>query len=183
MKRFSEKFEGACVGHGPKHSDIPNTDLQPEINQFLSEYPFLQQDKGYVNFLERYAGATLDAPEGLIVIIFGFVLDIGGLHMTQDEGPIIDDEGFLCIAAVQVRSDEDAKGFDEYAKGFDEYTDLAFSFDATGERRPGIYRNIGLNPKAWYCEDFLTWLRLLIDKQGQLVDNSPDVKTIATEPE
>jgi hypothetical protein len=175
MRRFAEEFEGAVVGQGPKHPDSPRPELQSEIDQFLNEYPFLREDAGYVAFLETYAGATVDSPEGVIVVIFGFLLDVG-LHITEDEGPLIDDEGFLTFATVQVRTAEGKEGFHEY-------TDMAFGFDATGERPPGIYRKIDFNPTAWYCQDFLTWLRLLVENRGRLFDDPPGVTTMAEEQE
>jgi hypothetical protein len=160
MFRFAADLDGAVIGRGPRHPVRPRGHVEAEIDRFLAEYPVLRRDAGYVEFLETYAGATADSPDGLIVVIFGFDPDVG-LHMTQDEGPLVDDDGFLAFATVQVRIVEGPTGVHEYL-------DMGFSYDVTGARPPGVYRSLGMEPSAWFCEDFQHWLRLVVERHGRL---------------
>jgi hypothetical protein len=49
----------AEVGHGPSHPTHPNPALAPLISSFLEQYPLLRKDRGYVEFLDIYAGAHI----------------------------------------------------------------------------------------------------------------------------
>lgn len=52
------------VGRGFKHPSSPRLELQTQTTNFIAEYPFLQQDQGYIDFLEFYAGASFNYPNG-----------------------------------------------------------------------------------------------------------------------
>lgn len=79
MKKFSN-LGYASVGRGPKNTESPRPELQQEIDNFLDEHSYLQNDSGYVDFLEYYSGARVDFPEGELVIdIFVFLEEIGFL--------------------------------------------------------------------------------------------------------
>src|SRR5260221_13257818 len=87
----------AQVGRGPKYPAEPATHLLPEIDSFLDSYSFLKQDKGYVDFLEFYAGASVFWPNGeLIIDIFGFTKVSS--HLLNLEGPVVDEDGYLMFA-------------------------------------------------------------------------------------
>jgi hypothetical protein len=162
MEKFT-KIGYATVGRGPKHPEFPQTELQEEIDVFLSQYSFLQKDRGYVDFLECYAGAMIDSPEEKLVInIFGFLEDIS-LHLLEDESSIIDDQGFYAFCSSVVRVEE---GEHPYYVGS---VGLGYTFDATGTRRWGVYRSIEGEPCEWYCNSFLDWLEKLIARKGKLL--------------
>lgn len=161
MTRFTE-LGFASVGRGPKHPQSPRPELHEEIDNFLSQHPYLRKDNGYIDFLECYAGAMVDWPNGELVIdIFGFSEDVS-LHLTQDEGSVIDDEGFyaFCSSVVRVDKDQESKH---------EYLGLGYAFDSTGTRKWGVYRCIEDEPCQWYCASFREWLKELIDKKGRLM--------------
>jgi hypothetical protein len=145
---------GAVVGHGPKHPTAPNVSIAPDIRTFLEQYLFLQQDHGYVTFLESYAGAHILQPDGALSIdLFGF-LSIS-THMTEYEDPIIDTEGYLTFCTISVRAAQD----------------LAYSFDSTLSRPWGIYETSTtpqlLSTTRWYCSSFTDWLRQVINTYGR----------------
>jgi hypothetical protein len=165
VKEFSE-WRNAEVGQGPEHPTHPNPELKAAVDGFLEEYPFLYNDAGYVEFLKSYAGAHVNWPDDeLVVDIFGFT-EVS-TEFTEGEDPIIDKEGYLtfCLEFFRVQPGSEIESIQI----------LTFAFDATLQRRPGIYRQVvGKRPgdpvtTAWYCDTFLEFLRDLIDKQGRLL--------------
>ena len=147
----------AFVGKGPKHPTSPRPEIQPEISSLLTQYPFLEKDQGYVDYLEHYAGAVVDRPSGdLFISIFGLDEDVS-LHLTRGEGPIVDNEGFFTFCDSVVRDQEQND------------IGLGYVFDATGERRKGVYIvTEDSSEPHWYCESFLQWLADIIQKEGKL---------------
>jgi hypothetical protein len=137
--------------------------LAQEIEAFLNEYPFLRQDQGYVDFLESYAGAWVAWPNNdLVIDLFGFTQV--STHIVKEDGYIVDPTGFLTICDGMVRLREG--GFREGVIG------QGFAFDATGERKWGIYRYVMIDgieaAMDWYCETFLQALSALIETKGRL---------------
>jgi hypothetical protein len=154
MARFAE-LEGAVVGVGPRKSSHPNTEIQGKIDFFLNSYPFLHQDRGYIDFLEFYAGAhVLRGDYEVAIDIFGF-LDIS-THMLDYEDPIVDEDGFLTFSLAILQ----------------ENRHLAFGFDATQHRTWGVYRAVVDENGAsyvWYCDTFLEWLNQIVQKDGNIL--------------
>lgn len=161
MKEFS-RLEGAEIGRGPKHPSSPDPSLAPEIEEFLNQYPFLRQDRGYVDFLECYAGAWVMWPNlDFVVDLFGFANV--STHIVKEDGYVVDPTGFLkfCDGLVRIH-----KGV-----GHEGVLGQGFAFDATGKRRWGVYRSITdevESDKYWYCETFLQALAALIETKGNL---------------
>jgi hypothetical protein len=160
MARFSE-IGYVTIGRGPKHPFLPNPLLAEQITSLLNEYPFLVQDQGYIDFVECYAGASMNHPaEALMVDIYGFTH--ASSHLIELPGSIVDDNGFLMFAGIYWRQDiNDPRSLVE----------LDFAFDATGSRVQGVYgyRVGGDNGYQWYCKSFLEWFDLLIVKKGRLL--------------
>lgn len=143
----------ARVGQGYEHPTAPNLDLQAETDAFLDAHPFLNAFPNYVQFLKCYAGAAFHAPDGSIFIdIFGFI-DTVTLTVTDEESPIIDAEGYytFCTGLVTTKSGLETK--EDY---------FAFGFDATGNRKQGIYEYVTRKDGESYyflCNrSFLSWL-------------------------
>ena len=155
----------ALIGRGWRHPQQPNLSIKEETINFLQDYPALQQDKSYVDFLEMYAAAMIDYPDGTLTIsIFGFLDDIS-LHFTKDEGLIVDEDGFLmfCSTVVTIPTPNGTESIG-----------LDYAFDVTGMRKPGIYQDIvdANHPSAtfkWYAPNFLDWLYQLVNKKGILL--------------
>jgi hypothetical protein len=154
MHQFAQ-FDGAQVGHGPKHPTEPNLTLTEEIATFFNHYSFLQHDQGYVDFQEYYAGASViilsDNNLTVDIDIFGF-LDVS-THMTKYEDPIVDEDGHLVFSYILFNKKQ-------------------FSFSFNTNREWGVYRTVvweNLDRQtSWYCATFLEWLERLIQYQGRL---------------
>ena len=177
MERFLKGFPDARVGRGPKHPTEPRRELGPKINGFLRKYKFLQQDIGYVVFLKTYAGAFVSEP---YIDIAGFTTGLS-LHLTDDEGDVIEN-GQMIFAEINV-----------HVLGGpttnERYENMTFGFEATGTHPPGIYitRYLAADKRwsnaveidwQWFCKDFLTWLRLLIETRGHLYLALPNTKSL-----
>lgn len=163
MREFAE-LDGAEVGQGPKHPIEPNLALTDVVTGFLKEHTFLKQDRGYVDFLECYAGAWVMWPnDDLVIDLFGFT-EVSRNIANPDEGEVVDTDGFLVFCDGLVRLQDDL--------GFSTVLGQAFAFDATGKRKWGVYRYIiddsGKTDKYWYCETFLRMLEALIGTKGKL---------------
>jgi len=154
---------GAVVtGHGPKHPEAPSDDLGAEIAAFLDEHGFLRRDEEYVDFLESYAGLLLTREHDFLSLsVYGFDPEIG-LHLTEGEGDLLTEDGFLTFADATVSEQEGVFGPNDPLG-------VAFGFDATGERRPGVYRNLSGRPYEWYCEGFTEWLETLVRLRGRWI--------------
>ena len=140
------------LGRGPRHPAAPRPELAVGIAAFLEHYPFLRRDPGYVEFLERYAGAVLTREKDMFSVgIYGFDEDVA-MHIVSGPGDIVEN-GFLTIADVVIPNEPD-KPFSENVDGY------GVAFDATGARRRGVHRTRG-DEGAWIAETFIDWLRLL----------------------
>jgi hypothetical protein len=154
------QFGTVETGHGPRHPTAPSPAFASEIAAFLDEYPFVKRDRGYVEFLECYAGLLFwRAQDCLSLSIYGFDPDVS-LHLAEGEGDIITREGFLTFADAAVPIEE-GRFSSEDPQG------AAFGFDATERRRWGVYRCSSNQPYEWYCETFEEWLGLLVSLRGR----------------
>jgi hypothetical protein len=164
IENLMEKFlqiDGAAAGNGPRHPVQPDPSAEIRISSFLDTYPFLHQDPCYRDFLEVYAGAAINSSdENDLVDILGFS-DVSP-DIEYFEGPVVSSNGFLVFAiCAYYRHTEQQLYMYEHD----------FAFDASGTRKPGIYRMVSAldqEPSAftWYIGDFCSWLEDLIDKGG-----------------
>ncbi|MGH3797722.1 MAG: hypothetical protein ACRDRT_01920 [Pseudonocardiaceae bacterium] len=158
-----ERIPGALAGRGPRHPEAPDLSIENQLVQFLDTYPALRRDVGYVEFLEKYAGAMIkNAGETQIVDLLGFS-DVS-TGMLEMDGPVVDENGFLlfaqCIFHVIVEG------------GLVDMYEYDFAFDAYGERPPGVYRCSATlrshgEPYVWYADGFCSWLVELVDQGGR----------------
>lgn len=137
--------------------------LQRQVDALLATYPFLERDAGYVAYLRRYGGAIVVRVDALVLSLYGFSHDIG-MHIVDGPGePVCDGCLVFCDmsvpAAVRARTD---------VKETVETVAVGFGFEATGERRPGVYRFVDGGDGEWFCETFLEWLAILIETDGQI---------------
>ena len=84
-------------------------------------------------------------------------------HLLEGPGETIDRYGFLAFAYTEFTLGKSLEGC----------VTLGFSFDATGERREGIYRSTrypggSASGSDWYCESLTGWLRMVIVARGRL---------------
>jgi hypothetical protein len=166
--RFLE-IEGSAAGCGPRHQTQPQEAMGARISSFLNAYPLLCHDPCYRDFLEIYAGASINqridagTTAGLSgknsVNILGFS-DVS-LDIEELEGPVVDD-GFLIFAMC---------GYRRHVKQYFYFYEHDFAFDVSGIRRPGVYRYVSepgqeSSSFSWYIGDFCSWLEDLIDRRG-----------------
>ncbi len=151
------------LGRGPKHPSEPEPALATDVVQLLAQYPFLRRDPGYVAFLERYAGAVLWRDPNLLSLeLFGFHPELS-THIVTGPGEIIE-HGFFTFCDMVVPRTPEAPFADPIG--------LGFGFDATQERRWGVYRLWGGGEADWYCDTFLEWLEKFIALDGRLIDEA-----------
>lgn len=163
MDRFC-RIPGATAGRGPQHPSDPDPTSAPQLAKFLEMYPTLRSDQGYVAFLERYCGASIDGGDDRpLVDVLGFSDASTGL--LEMDGPVVDDDNFLLFAQYVHHRIEDGKLIDTEEQDF--------AFDTTGARRPGVYRLFSSRRASdehfeWHTEDFLSWLDRLARQDGIL---------------
>jgi hypothetical protein len=166
MREFAA-LEGSVVGRGPRHPDAPEPRIQVELDELLRKHPFLKSDKGYIEFLERYAGAAIDREdESLIAHIFGFSnVTLNLLEDDQFSGSAVDEDGFFmfCSSVVSINTEKDIVSI----------LGLDYAFEVTGSRNWGIYQSISQSDGKssgyrWYCQDFIQWLAEFIKFDGKL---------------
>jgi hypothetical protein len=151
VERF-RRLPGAKVGDGPG---------QPErVERFLDEYPFLRTDLGYVAFLRRYSGASIESDDlAQLVDIFGF--GDASTDIEEMDGPVLTGDGFLIFAQCVYRVLDG--GVHTGTREHD------FAFDSAEGGRPGVYRFApGGAGFAWYGDGFLAWLADLVERDGWL---------------
>lgn len=155
---------GASVGHGPHHPTEPDVDVGLRVDEFLKAHPTLRRDPGYVEFLDKYAGAGIENDDvSQIVDVLGFT-DVS-TDMEEMDGPVVDDEGFLMVAEAVYHLRDDGRTTSTLQH--------AFAYDVTGERPPGIYRSLvtsdQLEPNfAWAFDNFEAWLEEIVACEGWL---------------
>lgn len=158
-----ERIPGALAGRGPRHPESPDLSIEDQLVQFLDTYPILRRDAGYVEFLEKYAGAMIKNPdETQIVDVLGFS-DVS-TGMLEMDGPVVDEHGFLLFAQCIFHIIVEGRLVDMY-----EYD---FAFDTSEEGRPAVYRCSATlrsqgEPYVWYADGFCSWLVELVDQDGR----------------
>jgi hypothetical protein len=148
--------------------------LQPEsststaefdVTGFLDMYPFVKRDQGYVDFLSHYGGALVgDEYDTISLGIYGFSDEFGPYLL---EPPVIDDEGFFTFADLLVTI--------ETEEGDEEEVGMAFSFDATGMRRWGVYRRFIDESDYWYAHTFVELLENIRERNGGLLEKKNEL--------
>ena len=135
-------------------------DLLLDVAGFLDMYPFVRRDQGYVDFLSHYGGALVgDEYDAISLGIYGFSDQFGPYLL---EPPVIDDEGFLTFADLLVTIESE--------QGDEEEVEMAFSFDATGMRRWGVYRRFIDEPDYWYAHTFMELLEDILKRNRGLLE-------------
>jgi hypothetical protein len=153
---------GARVGHGPRHPSSADLSVGPRVREFFEKFPALTSDRAYVEFQQKYAGASINNEERQqIDDIFGFT--DASTNIIEMEGPIVDDNGFVVFAQCIFHQVVDGKLLDMY-----EYD---FAFNVSGKLDPGIYRNyatLRTEPTAFTScvSDFHSWLEGLVARNG-----------------
>lgn len=132
MSRFSA-IPGSSVGRGPRHPTNPDPDVGLRIARFLEAYPLLRRDAGYVEFLEKYAGASIENDDfSQIVDILGFT--DASTDIEEMDGPVVDSDGFLMVAEAVYHLREGGRNTGTLQH--------AFAYDVTGDRAEGLYHSL-----------------------------------------
>jgi hypothetical protein len=162
MARFAE-LPGAEIGRGPRHPSHPDETRAEEIEAFLNRYPRLRQDPSYVEFLEKYAGASLEIAEGPLLEVLGF--SDASTEMEEMDGPIVSEQGFLLIAEAIYHRRVDGQTLAT--------TEKAFAYDVTGIRGSGLFCSVvtGKSVDVRYSPSYVNfhaWLQDVIATKGWL---------------
>jgi len=152
------------LGKGPKHPE-GDSSLQPEIDEFLAQYPTIARDRSFVDFLEYYSAAAVDWPdEQLTIEIYGFSPEIT-LLIGRPEEPLIDALKFFRFSEILVKLGPHGE----------QAIDGLYAFDISKDRVAGIYQkttvwttdSASIN-YAWYCATFSEWLSRVVEAGGRL---------------
>jgi hypothetical protein len=151
------------TGFGPKHPETANITLQPMLEEIYKRFPFLQQDAGYCEFLECYGGLSYSQEKDLLSLdIFGISNEVS-THLLYGPGEAVTSDGVLTFCSVSLVRDP-------FSPRPDEMQGIGFGFDATGERRQGVYQCFDSAPYYYYCSNFLEWLNCFIRNNGQFIE-------------
>src|SRR5215471_3191726 len=135
VERFTQ-LPGAVVGRGPRHPVQPDPSIAPRIEWLLENYPRLRRYQSYVDFLEMFAGATIENedPNGKnLVHVLGFGEEFFEIDVDWSGEGEIETDGYIVFAICAYHRDRERE-LDTY-----EYD---FALETSGARRPGIYRAV-----------------------------------------
>jgi len=157
-------ISGASVGRGPRHPTEPDPEIELRIGRFLETYPALLADADYVEFLEKYAGASIENDDfSQIVDILGFTE--ASTDIEEMDGPIVDSNGFLMVAEAvyHLREGERTTGTLQHA----------FAYNVTGDHPKGLYHSLVSQQRpepsfTFAFENFVAWLDDLVAREGWL---------------
>lgn len=164
----------ASVGRGPRNPVKPNPAYAQVVQEFLQRFPYLRDYPDYVDFLERYAGAVVFAPEGTrndVDFIYATIYGCGEWEFADEAPAGATPEGFFefAVAEMQFRQPN--------TMGVPVGADLLaiFGFDATGTRPKQVYATVyphdELSPPPMrpFCSSFTEWFRLFVEARGWLI--------------
>jgi hypothetical protein len=147
---------GAAVGRGPWHPTKPQPSVADDLTWFFDEqYPGLQSDSGYVEFMWKYAGLSRsDEGRHHLFYLYGFGPATADIIHDLDED-LADEDRMFTFAACTVDGDIPERPLDSYS--------VDFGFDLTGRRRPGVYRyestmQVPRTAWVWHTSDFTSFL-------------------------
>lgn len=154
-----EAMGDIAVGFGLEHPVAPDLRREEEVRSFLAQLPPSCRDPDWLAFLLRYGGLQWEIDAGN----FGLM---GYRWVSEDlidaEEEAIDEHGFLSFAYLDVALER-----------MELDVTLIYGFDATGERRPGVYR-LQVNPEptpdtawAYYQPSFMAFLRAVAAVNGE----------------
>ncbi|MFI7742534.1 hypothetical protein [Kocuria rhizosphaericola] len=163
MTRFAD-VRGSSIGRGPLHPTSPDPGPGPRIARFLDTYPRLRRDAGYVEFLQKYAGASIENEDlSQIVDILGF--SDASTDMEELDGPVVDRNGFLMIgeAVYHLRDGIRNVGTLEHA----------FAYQVADEQARGLFHSLVSEKHptpafSFAFPSFENWLEDLIARDGWL---------------
>ncbi|VTR97020.1 hypothetical protein [Tuwongella immobilis] len=145
------------IGNGPEHPSSPNLSLSAALHDYLNDYPFLRHYPDYVRFLQRYAGACINYPDGVYPRVFLNLFGIG--KFSEPEG-LVDEQSFYCFCHI---------GIDEQPS---QLSETAFLFDASDSRKRVVYARLvdtaqnGIVRVVCAFPGFLEWLASVVATKG-----------------
>jgi hypothetical protein len=166
------RLKNAEVSVGQGLKDSAGLDLL--FQQYLTDFPMLNRDHTYIEFIKHYAGMHIYKPSvGLSLDIFGFtnasstIEKVGNEYLLWRESNIVEG-GFLVFCDTSLIKEHSSEEMPQYP---DYLTGAGFAFDITGHHESGIYRTKNaVQPFEWYwyCDTFLTWLKAVVEYSGNL---------------
>lgn len=159
LKQFGKLY----TDFGPKHPVAANIELQPALEEVFKQYPFLQKDFDYTEFLEFYGGASYTQQKYLLSLDMFGISDEVSTHLLYGPGEPITTDGILTFCSISL-----AKNLENPCPT--DIQGIGFGFDVTGERKQGVYRCFNSNPYHYYCNNFLQWLEKFVKNRGRLTE-------------
>ena len=149
---------GAIVGRGPCHPTSPDSTIKARLGEFYENFPSVRRDNGYVEFQEKYAGATVDDPRrGMYLDILGF--SDASTDIMELEEPVVDPDGFVLFAECLYHGTiDDASDMYEHDLAFNVRSQGVYCKTSTINTRSHGYRS--------HTDNFAAWLRNLTDCDG-----------------
>jgi hypothetical protein len=155
---------GATVGRGPLHPLTPEPALADRLSEYFgAEYPGLDRDPSYAEFMWKYAGLSrIDDNQDQVFEVLGFGPGTTDIDTDLDE-EMVDEDGVFVFAECIVKGDIVEGPVDAYT--------VVFGFDLTGERRAGVYRyttttQVPDSQWVWHAPDFQAFLSEAIANRG-----------------
>lgn len=172
---------GAELGHGPNHPYDPRPDIHSAIEDFISEYPFLERFRDYMYFLRTFAGAAAGGalmdgpgvcnPNYTFVSLYG-LCDENDRFLDRHAFKVVDDRGFFGFCELHYRY----RPYVEHRRVTDGVFAAEFCLDATGRRKEGVYvecmldgsGEFGTGDCIWFCDSFTQWFEQLVNHQSRI---------------
>jgi hypothetical protein len=155
---------GALVSRGPRHPTRPQPSVADDLTWFFDkQYPALQSDPGYVEFMWKYAGLSRsDEGHHHLFYLYGFGPATADIIHDLDEN-LADEEEMFTFALCTVDGDIPERPLDSYT--------VDFGFDLTGRRRLGVYRlesttQVPRTAWVWHANDFTSFLAEAVANGG-----------------
>jgi hypothetical protein len=147
------------LGRGAMHPTNPNPNAGIAMNDFLRRFPIPRRDLGFIEFWQKYAGASFESFSGRhFIAIYGFDQVSMLIEEFADAWEVIEN-GVLYFADVLDTTNS---------------RQIFFGFEATAQRPWGIYRVWHTDEQthtSWCCETFSDWLRWVVKNDGHWMES------------
>lgn len=151
---------------GPEHPRKPRKELANVLSDIISRNPFLGNDRYYIQFLKVVGGLCIDTNRSIEdpEYYFAILYELDGVFCDESTAEITED-GFFVIGEFCFNKPSNSGSIQEMTN--------VYAFDATGNRKSGIYRSTYIDGEmlsgfGYQYESFEAFISNLISSQGIL---------------